>query len=66
MLTPMMWKVMRIHNGKIKEIGIADFAASPGTQITIEDQQFKVLFHEKTDDAGWVYVAFVSSPRLKQ
>jgi hypothetical protein len=59
-----MWKVMHIANGKIKKIGTADFAASPGTQVSIQGQQYEVLFHERTDGDGWVYVSLVSSPRI--
>lgn len=59
-----MWKVMKIANGEIEEIGTADFAASPGTQVSIEGRQYEVLFHERTADDGWVYVSLVSSPRI--
>jgi hypothetical protein len=63
-MLPPMWKVMRIANGKIAKIGTADFAAAPGTQLTIEGRLYEVLFHERTDDDGWVYVSPVSSPRI--
>jgi hypothetical protein len=63
-MLPSMWKVMRIANGKIAKIGTADFAAAPGTQLTIEGRQYEVLSHERTADDGWVYVTLVSSPRI--
>jgi len=63
-MLPPMWKLMHVANGKIKKIGTADFAASPGTQVSIEGQQYQVVFHERTADGGWVYVSLVSSPRI--
>lgn len=63
-MLPRMWKVMRIAEGEIAEIGTADFAAAPGTQLTIDGRLYEVLFHERTTDDGWVYVSPVSSPRL--
>jgi hypothetical protein len=60
----LMWKVMKIANGEIEEIGTADFAAAPGTTLRIEGRQYEVLFHERTAEEGWVYVSLVSPPRI--
>ena len=58
-----MWKVMQIAGGKMKQIWTADFAPSPGTQLTIDGRVYEVLLHERTATGGWVYVSLVSSPR---
>jgi hypothetical protein len=58
-----MWKVMKLAGGKTKEIWTADFAPSPGTQLTIDGRLYEVLFHERTANGGWVYVSLVSSSR---
>jgi hypothetical protein len=60
-----MWKVMKIAGGKTKEIWRADFAPSPGTQLTIDGTLYEVLLHERAGDGGWVYVSLVSTPRAQ-
>lgn len=54
---------MNLAGGKTKEIWKADFAPSPGTQLTIDGRLYEVLFHERATDGGWVYVSLVSSSR---
>ena len=55
MLRP-MWKVLRLAEGAVEEIWTTDFAAAPGTQLTVDGKLYEVVFHEGTVDSGWVYV----------
>ena len=62
-MLPSMWKVMKLANGEVEEIWAADFAAAPGTQLTIDGKLYEVIFHEGNADRGWVYVTPLSARR---
>lgn len=61
----LIWKVMRIANGAVEEIWTADFAAAPGTQLTIDGKLYEVVLHEGTVDRGWVYVTPLARDRQR-
>ena len=54
---------MKLANGEVEEIWAADFAAAPGTQLTIDGKLYEVIFHEGNADRGWVYVTPLSARR---
>jgi hypothetical protein len=62
-MLPSMWKVMKLAHGEVEEIWTADFAAAPGTQLTIDGKLYEVIFHEGNADRGWVYVTPLSARR---
>jgi hypothetical protein len=58
-----MWRVMKVTDGGIEEIGVADSGVWPGSILTIEAETYEVLLSEESDADGWVYVTHTLIPR---
>jgi hypothetical protein len=57
-----VWKVMKISNGTMEEIGEASAAVQSFVTLLIAGHEYEVVMHEGAGAEGWIYVTPVSDP----